>query len=69
VSYTVLHRDDLPCDGSTYEFVGSQYQDTEVSFIWVDMPPGGVYDFISIPTKKFLSSNKGVYLHHRFHHA
>ncbi len=25
VSYTVLHRDDLPYDGNTYEFQGIQY--------------------------------------------
>jgi len=40
--YTVLNRDELPYDGNTYEFVGSQYQDVEISFIWVDMPPGGL---------------------------
>ena len=39
--YTVLHRDDLPYDGNTYEFQGIEYPDTDVSFIWVDMPPGG----------------------------
>ena len=38
--YTVLDRDALPRDGFTYEFEGSQFQDTQVSFIWVDMPPG-----------------------------
>ena len=37
--YTVLDRDSLPRDENTYEFEGSQ-QATEVSFIWVDMPPG-----------------------------
>jgi mannose-6-phosphate isomerase-like protein (cupin superfamily) len=37
----VLNRDDLPGDGKTYEFEGRRYSDTEVSFIWVDMPPGG----------------------------
>lgn len=37
--YTVLSRDALPRDGYTHEFEGSR-QDTEVSFIWVDMPPG-----------------------------
>jgi mannose-6-phosphate isomerase-like protein (cupin superfamily) len=41
VNYTVLHRDDLPYDGYTYEFQGVLHQDTDVSFIWVDMPPGG----------------------------
>jgi mannose-6-phosphate isomerase-like protein (cupin superfamily) len=38
--YTVLKRDDLPRDGNTYEFEGAQYDDTDVSFIWVEMPPG-----------------------------
>ena len=42
MNYTILNRDELPRDGNTYEFEGSQYKDTEVSFIWVDMPPGGV---------------------------
>jgi len=41
MNYTLLSRDTLPHDGSTYEFEGFQYQGTEVSFIWVDMPPGG----------------------------
>ncbi len=41
MNYTILHRDDLPYDGNTYEFQGIQHQDTNVSFIWVDMPPGG----------------------------
>jgi quercetin dioxygenase-like cupin family protein len=39
--YTLLNRSDLPYDGSTYEFEGVKYDNTEVSFIWVDMPPGG----------------------------
>jgi mannose-6-phosphate isomerase-like protein (cupin superfamily) len=41
MSYTIVNRGDLPFDGSTYEFVGAEYLDTQVSFIWVDMPPGG----------------------------
>ena len=41
MSYTVLHRDDLPYDGNTYEFQGIEHQATNVSFIWVDMAPGG----------------------------
>ena len=41
MSYTVLHRDDLPYDGNTYDFQGVQVPGTDVSFIWVDMPPGG----------------------------
>jgi len=41
MTYTLLNRDDLPHDGSTYEFEGVKYDDTNVSIIWVDMPPGG----------------------------
>ena len=41
MNYTVLNKDELPSDGNTYEFEGIHYQDSEVSFIWVDMPPGG----------------------------
>jgi mannose-6-phosphate isomerase-like protein (cupin superfamily) len=32
VSYTVLHRNDLPYDENTYEFQGFQHHDTNVSF-------------------------------------
>lgn len=38
--YSVLSRNALPQDGTTYEFEGARYQDTPVSFILVDMPPG-----------------------------
>ena len=41
MNYTLFNREDLPSDGNTYEFQGIEYQDTNVSFIWVDMPPGG----------------------------
>src|SRR5262245_45161009 len=41
MNYAILERQTLPFDGNTYEFEGAQYQGTEVSFIWVDMPPGG----------------------------
>jgi mannose-6-phosphate isomerase-like protein (cupin superfamily) len=41
VDYLVLNRDELPRDGSTYEFEGAHYPDTPVSFIWVDLRPGG----------------------------
>jgi mannose-6-phosphate isomerase-like protein (cupin superfamily) len=41
MNYTVLNRDELRRDGSNYEFEGYQYGDTNVSFIWVDLPPGG----------------------------
>jgi mannose-6-phosphate isomerase-like protein (cupin superfamily) len=38
---TVLDRQALPFDGTTYAFEGFHYPKTEVSFLWVDMPPGG----------------------------
>lgn len=41
MNYTVLHRDDLPYDGNIYEVQGFQHDVKNVSFIWVDMPPGG----------------------------
>ena len=41
MNYRLLNRDELPYDGNTYEFQGVQHQHTNVSFIWVDMPPGG----------------------------
>jgi mannose-6-phosphate isomerase-like protein (cupin superfamily) len=40
VSYLLLKRDDLPHDGGTFDFQGVRYDNTDVSFIWVDMPPG-----------------------------
>jgi mannose-6-phosphate isomerase-like protein (cupin superfamily) len=40
VDYTILNRDELPRDGNTYEFQGFLHNNTDVSFIWVDMPPG-----------------------------
>ena len=41
MTYTLINRDDLPQDAGTFEFIGAQHQSTEISFIWVDMPPGG----------------------------
>jgi mannose-6-phosphate isomerase-like protein (cupin superfamily) len=40
MSYTVLTRDELPRDGNVSEFQGYLHEETNVSFIWVDMPPG-----------------------------
>jgi mannose-6-phosphate isomerase-like protein (cupin superfamily) len=60
VSYTVLHRDELPYDGNTYEFQGTQYQDINVSFIWVDMPPGGVVRLHKHPYKEIFIIQEGV---------
>ena len=56
----ILNRDELPRDGNTYEFEGSQYQDTEVSFIWVDMPLGGVIRLHKHPYKRIFIIQEGV---------
>jgi mannose-6-phosphate isomerase-like protein (cupin superfamily) len=59
VSYTALHRDDLPRDGSTHEFEGI-HQDTNVSFIWVDMPPGGAIRLHKHPYEEIFIIQEGV---------
>jgi len=41
VSYIVLNKEDLQRDGTNYEFQGYLYGDTDVTFIWIDLPPGG----------------------------
>jgi mannose-6-phosphate isomerase-like protein (cupin superfamily) len=60
VNYILLNRDELPRDGNTYEFEGFQFQDTEVSFIWVDMPPGGAVRLHKHPYKEIFIIQEGV---------
>jgi len=60
VNYTIINRDDLPYDGNTFEFVGSQYQDTEISFIWVDMPPRGLVKLHKHPYKEIFIIQEGT---------
>jgi len=60
LNYTVLNRDDLPHDEHTYEFEGIHYQDSEVSFIWVDMPPGGIVRLHKHPYKEIFIIQEGV---------
>ena len=60
MNYTVLNRNDLPQDGNTYEFEGLHYQDSEVSFIWVDMPPGGIVRLHKHPYKEIFIIQEGV---------
>ena len=60
MDYTILNRDELPRDGNTYEFEGSHYEDTEVSFIWVDMPPGGVIRLHKHPYKEIFIIQEGA---------
>jgi mannose-6-phosphate isomerase-like protein (cupin superfamily) len=40
-TYTVLNKEDLQRDGTNLEFQGYLYGNTGVSFIMVDLPPGG----------------------------
>ena len=57
---TIFHRDELPHDANTYEFEGIKYQNTEVSFIWVDMPPGGSVRLHKHPYKEIFIIQEGV---------
>jgi mannose-6-phosphate isomerase-like protein (cupin superfamily) len=60
VNYTILNRDELPRDGNTYEFEGFKYQGTDVSFIWVDMPPGGAVRLHKHPYKEIFIIQEGI---------
>ena len=60
MTYAIFDRDELPRDKNTYEFEGSQYTDTEVSFIWVDMPPGGTIRLHKHPYKEIFIIQEGV---------
>ena len=60
MNYTLLNRNELPFDGNTYEFIGVEHQDTEVSFIWVDMPPGGSVRLHKHPYKEIFIIQEGV---------
>ena len=59
MNYTLFHRDDLPNDGNTYEFQGI-HQDTDVSFIWVDMPPGGAIRLHKHPYEEIFIIQEGT---------
>jgi mannose-6-phosphate isomerase-like protein (cupin superfamily) len=58
MNYTLLNRDDLPGDGSTFDFEGAHY-DTDVSFIWVDMKPGETVRLHSHPYKEVFIIQEG----------
>ena len=60
MNYTILNKDELPRDGNTYEFEGIHYQDTEVSFIWVDMPPSGSVRLHKHPYQEIFIIQEGV---------
>ncbi len=58
-SFTLIDRDALPRDGNTFEFVGS-LQGTEVSFIWVEMPPGQGVRLHKHPYKEVFIVQEGL---------
>ena len=60
MSYILLKREDLPYDGNTYEFQGALYQDTNVSFIWVDMSPGGTIRLHKHPYAEIFIIQDGI---------
>ena len=60
MNYTILNRDELPRDENTYEFEGIHFQDTGVSFIWVDMPRGGSVRLHKHPYKEIFIIQEGV---------
>ncbi len=60
MNYSVINKDELPRDRNLYEFEGSQYHDTEVSFIWVDMPPEGSVRLHKHPYKEIFIIQEGV---------
>lgn len=55
----VLHRDDLPHNENAFEFEGMHYPDTDVSFIWVDMPPGGTIRLHKHPYQEIFIIQEG----------
>ena len=60
MNYILLSRDELPHDESTYEFEGIRNNSTEVSFIWVDMPPGGRIRLHKYPYKEIFIIQEGT---------
>ena len=60
MTYTILSRNQLPRDRNTYEFEGSQFNNTEVSFIWVEMPAGGAIRLHKHPYKEIFIIQEGV---------
>ena len=60
VSYILLNRDELLPYGNTYEFEGKQYGDTNISFIWVDMPPGDSIRLHKHPYEEVFIIQEGV---------
>ena len=60
MDYIILNREELPRDGQTYEFEGFRHKNTEVSFIWVDMPPGGAVRLHQHPYQEIFVIQEGT---------
>ncbi len=56
---TILEREELWNDAKTFEFEGYRYQETEVSFIWVDMPAGDGVRLHQHPYKEIFIVQEG----------
>jgi mannose-6-phosphate isomerase-like protein (cupin superfamily) len=59
-TYTVINRDDLPRDDNVFEFEGLHFSNTDVSFIWVDMPPGGTIRLHKHPYQEIFIVQEGI---------
>lgn len=59
-NHLILNREQLPFDGNVYEFEGIHYQDADVSFIWVDMPPGGSIRLHKHPYQEIFIIQEGM---------
>lgn len=60
MKYMILNREQLPGNESTREFEGIQFWNTEVSFIWVEMPPGGQIRLHKHPYQEIFIVQEGV---------
>lgn len=59
MNYIITGKDELPRDSNSYEFQGYQHGDTEISFIWVDMPPGDRVRLHKHPYKEIFIIQEG----------
>ncbi len=60
MSFVVVDREDLPRERNTYEFQGFKFLDTEISLIWVDMPPGDGVRLHQHPYKEIFVIQEGI---------
>lgn len=59
MSYRLISREELWQDGDYYEFEGRQFGETNISFILVDVPPGGGPRLHSHPYKEIFIVQEG----------